>query len=149
MEIVDENSAPLLRRPRSGRPIQYNWDKWLQNNKTVRLVQGEDFACKPASMRMQTYNMARLRGGKATVHIGIHPDADKAVIEITYVGPPSSPTQALSAPVASQPLPPEVEEEVVDPVLLQRVSDAFEDLYPAKDTDPLSSPNKRLGPPIT
>jgi hypothetical protein len=84
MEIVDENTVPIVMKGR-GRPVGRDWDAWLKHGKTVRLVQGEDFTCKAASLRPQAYNAARARKGTVRVTIGVHPfDAGVEVVEMTF-----------------------------------------------------------------
>jgi len=69
MEIVNENTPPLIKR-HGGRQPKYPWDEWLRHNHAVRLVEGSDFDCTAASLRMMSYNQARRRGGRVRVSIG-------------------------------------------------------------------------------
>ena|ERR1700760_136591 len=65
MRIIDENTPPLIRNKRGRNPL-YPWDEWLQHGKAVMLTEGEDFHCRPSSIRQQAYNRALDKHGRLT-----------------------------------------------------------------------------------
>jgi hypothetical protein len=82
MEIVDENSEPLIKN-KGGRQGFHKWDEWLKHNVTVRLVQGVDFESTIPAFMPQIYNAARRRNGTAHVSKG-RDMLDRDILEVTF-----------------------------------------------------------------
>jgi hypothetical protein len=97
MEILT-NEDKRLRPSRRGRHTINQWDKWLKHNTTVRLIEGEDFTCRPQSIRQQAYNKAAELGGTVSVSIGTHPsNPEQIVVEITFREHDDLPVDSVSA----------------------------------------------------
>lgn len=82
MEIVDENSEPLIQGTRGRKPM-YPWNEWLRHNVTVRITEGIDFNCKPNSIRQQAFNQATNRHGTIATRGGVDVSG-RATLEITF-----------------------------------------------------------------
>ena len=51
-----------------GRPTKYPWRDWLRDDLSpVEVIEGEDFTCKPGSLRQQVNLKAKERGLRASL----------------------------------------------------------------------------------
>lgn len=60
---------------RKGRKEAYPWDEWL-DGQTRRLVQGQDFTCKPASMQTTIYSAAERHSTAEGIEITVETSVD-------------------------------------------------------------------------
>lgn len=70
--------------PQRTKGTKYPYEEWFDGSKW-RLVQGEDFAVAPGSLRTILYNRAGLLGHSATVRFAVETVNDVPNITVAYV----------------------------------------------------------------